>query len=155
MKKYIYLVAILTLLFFTGCSNNQLVNPSTSKKEKKSITNVIESYVASRQARNIDKVKALLSSDVDQLTSRGVWRYGSDAATAGMKKSTKKNPGKRSISVKTIRFLKHDVALADTQYTIKGIKGKSDRVLWSSFTLIKNSNGKWIITSIRNQKPSD
>jgi len=143
-----------TLLLFVGCSNNQPMSPSSIDKEKKNITNVIESYVASRQTRDIESVKALLSTDVDQLTSRGVWRYGIDAATAGMKNSTKKNPGNRSISVKTVRFLKNDVSLADSQYTIKGIKGKPDRILWSSFTLVKNSDEKWLITSIRNQKPT-
>jgi len=115
---------------------------------------VLQSYVAGRQARDLEAVKAVLDPDVDQLTSRGEWRRGREAAVAGMKRSSKKNPGNRTLKVESIRFLKHDVVLADARYIIKGTNDP-DRILWSSFTLVKDSNGKWRITSIRNQKPKD
>jgi ketosteroid isomerase-like protein len=71
-----------------------------------------------------------------------------------MKRSSKKNPGNRSLTVESVRFLRPDVALADALYTIEGTDGP-DRILWSSFTLVKSPDGKWRITSIRNQKPTD
>ena len=97
---------------------------------------------------------AVLDPTIDQLTSRGEWRRGLDEATAGMKRSSQRNPGDRSLVVETVRFLRPDVALADARYLIKGTDGP-DRILWSSFTLVMNPDGEWRITSIRNQKPSD
>lgn len=126
-------------------------NETPSSKEK--IEAVLQAYLKGRQARDLDAVKAVLHPDVDQLTSRGEWRKGIEAATAGMKRSSKQNPGSRSLKVESVRFLKPDVALADALYTIKGTDGP-DRILWSSFTLVKNPHQKWLITSIRNQKPA-
>jgi hypothetical protein len=99
-------------------------------------------------------VEAILDPEVDQLTSRGTWRRGRDAATAGMKQSSSRNPGDRSLEVETVRFLRPDVALADARYVIKGTEGP-DRIMWSSFTLVNDPGTGWRITSIRNQKPAE
>ena len=146
---------IFVLLFASMAHANQYANGSNdSGQDKENVRMTIKSYVAGRQARDIEAVKGVLDPKVDQLTSRGEWRHGIDATIAGMKRSSKKNPGKRSIEVESVRFLQPDVALADARYTIRGTNGRPDRILWSSFTLVRNSNGKWLITSIRNQKPA-
>jgi len=152
VKDYCLVLSLAALLLLAGfaCANDHIMSASASEKSKENVRMVIQSYVAGRQARNLDAVKEVLDLTVDQLTSRGEWRRGLDAVTAGMKRSSKKNPGKRSIEVKSVRFLRADVALADALYTIKGTEGRPDRVLWSSFTLVKYSDGKWLITSIRN-----
>ena len=158
MKIYAYrlISSLVALLLLTGAAyaNQNAPGLKDTEKSKENVRVTIQSYVAGRQARDIEAVKGVLDPKVDQLTSRGEWRRGIDAATAGMKKSSKKNPGKRSIKVESVRFLHPDVALADARYTIKGTDGRPDRILWSSFTLVRNSNGKWLITSIRNQKPA-
>lgn len=120
---------------------------------KKKIEAVLQAYLKGRQARDLDAVKAVLHPDDDQLTSRGEWRKDIEAATAGMNRSSKQNPGSRSLKVESVRFLKPDVALADALYTIKGTDGP-DRILRSSFTLGKDPHQKWLITSIKNQKPA-
>lgn len=114
---------------------------------------VLQSYVAGRQARDLQAVKAVLDPNIDQLTSRGEWRRGIEAATAGMKRSSSNNPGNRSLEVESVRFLRPDVALADARYTIKGTDGP-DRMLWSSFTLIKAlmENGASLPYEIRNRR---
>lgn len=126
-------------------------NETPSSKEQVEV--VLQAYLNGRQNRDLDAVKAVLHPNVDQLTSRGEWRKGIEAATSGMKRSSKQNPGNRSLQVESVRFLKPDVALADALYTIKGTDGP-DRILWSSFTLVKGEHQKWLITSIRNQKPA-
>ena len=126
----------------------------SSTQSEDNVLMVRQYYVAGRQARDLEAVKAVLDPNVDQLTTRGEWRRGLEAATAGMKRSSKKNPGNRSLTVESVRFLHPDVALADARYIIEGTDGP-DRILWSSFTLVKSSDGKWRITSIRNQKPTD
>lgn len=118
------------------------------------VRSVLITYVEGRQARDLAAVESVLTPDVDQLTSRGEWRRGRDAATAGMKRSSKKNPGDRTLEIETVRLLKPDVALADARYVIKGTDAP-DRVLWSSFVVLKDADGTWRITSIRNQLPAN
>lgn len=115
---------------------------------------MLDSYVKARQARDVEAVEAVLDPEVDQLTSRGEWRRGRGAATKGMKRSSSVNPGKRTLLVESVRFLHPNVALADARYIIEDVDGSDDRVLWSSFTLVKQSDASWRITSIRNQQPA-
>ena len=154
VTEQISFVTILAAVVLSGCASQQPTELSASTQSEEIIGMVLQSYVAGRQARDLEAVKAVLDLNVDQLTSRGEWRRGLEAATAGMKRSSKKNPGNRSLKVESVRFLRPDVALADALYTIKGTGGP-DRILWSSFTLVKSSDGKWRITSIRNQKPAN
>jgi len=154
VKAYISNVTILVMILLSGCISQQSTKLDASSQSEENVRIVLQSYVAGRQARDLEAVKAVLDLNVDQLTSRGEWRRGIEAATAGMKRSSKKNPGNRSLKIESVRFLRHDVALADALYTIKGT-GVPDRILWSSFTLAKSADGKWRITSIRNQKPTD
>ena len=153
VRQHISLTAILVVLLLGGCASHSEKKTSETSHNEDQVRIVLQSYVAGRQARDLEAVKAVLHPNVDQLTSRGEWRRGIEAATEGMKRSSKKNPGNRSLKIESVRFLRPDVALADARYTIKGTNSP-DRVLWSSFTLIKNSDGKWQITSIRNQKPT-
>ena len=156
MKLYhLGTLTCLSLLFvIVGCScNNRPDVSGDDAEERASVHALLHAYVDGRQARDIEAVTALLDPEVDQLTSRGEWRRGASAATAGMKRSTKNNPGTRRLTIESVRFLHQDVALADALYTIEGID-RPDRVLWSSFTLVRNPGGPWRITSIRNQKPS-
>lgn len=151
---YIPLLAILVIFLLSGCTSHKPTEPKVSTQSEENVRMVLQSYVAGRQARDLMAVKAVLDPNIDQLTSRGEWRRGIEAATAGMKRSSKINPGNRSLAVESVRFLRPDVALADARYTIKSADGP-DRMLWSSFTLLKSSDGKWRIASIRNQKPAD
>ncbi|NNJ91065.1 MAG: SgcJ/EcaC family oxidoreductase [Gammaproteobacteria bacterium] len=154
MREHISFVTILAVVLLSGCVSHQSTGLSVSDQSEENVRMVLKSYVAGRQARDLEAVHAVLDLNVDQLTSRGEWRRGLEAATAGMKRSSKKNPGNRSLKIESVRFLRPDVALADALYTIKGTDGP-DRILWSSFTLVKGSDRKWRITSIRNQKPTE
>lgn len=148
------LLIVLSMILISGCASQKNSDLGMSAKSEDRIRTTLQSYVAGRQAHDLEAVRAVLDTNVDQLTSRGEWRRGIEAATAGMKRSSKKNPGSRSLKIESVRFLRQDVALADALYTIKGTNGPY-RILWSSFTLVKNSGGQWRITSIRNQKPAD
>lgn len=153
VKIHLFYLALITIFLLSGCVNHHSAEHGSPAQDEENIRMALQSYVAGRQARDLEAVEAVLDPNVDQLTSRGEWRRGIDAATAGMKRSSKKNPGNRSLAIETVRFLHPDVALADARYTIKGTGGP-DRILWSSFTLVRSSEGMWRITSIRNQKPT-
>ncbi len=149
-----YLLTLLAAILLSVFAIHLPAEAGDADQSEEQVRTVLLSYVAGRQARDLEAVQAVLDPSVDQLTSRGEWRRGIEAATAGMKRSSKRNPGDRSLTIETVRFLRPDVALADARYTIKGTDGP-DRILWSSFTLVKHEDGKWRITSIRNQKPAD
>ena len=154
INEYGFALSIVALFLLSSCAAHNSTSSSISDQDEDNVRMVLQSYVAARDARDVDAVKGVLDSSVDQLTSRGEWRRGLESATEGMQRSSKMNPGKRSMEVVSVRFLRADVALADARYTIKGTDGP-DRILWSSFTLVRNSDGKWLITSIRNQKPAN
>ena len=154
INEYGFALYIAALFLFAGCASPYSTSSSVSDQSIDNIRRVLLLYVAARDARDIDAVKDVLDPNVDQLTSQGEWRRGLEAAIAGMKRSSKMNPGERSMEVVSVRFLHPDVALADARYTIRGTDGP-DRILWSSFTLVKNSDDMWLITSIRNQKPTN
>jgi len=144
----------LTLLLLTGCVHSPSGASHSSSDAEAQVRSTLHAYVDGRQARDLEAVEAVLAEEVDQLTSRGEWRRGRDEATAGMKRSSSRNPGDRTLNIETVRFLRPNVALADAKYVIAGTDGP-DRVLWSSFTLVRGGNGEWRITSIRNQKPAE
>tara|TARA_R100000027_G_scaffold27499_1_gene19904 strand:- start:1757 stop:2230 length:474 start_codon:yes stop_codon:yes gene_type:complete len=146
-----YSVVVFLLI---SCGGGGPATPVGSASEHKRVRETLHTYVDGRQARDLQLVQSVLDPEVDQLTSRGEWRRGIDATTSGMKRSTATNPGDPSLTVETVRFLSHNVALADAQYVIEGTDGP-DRVIWSSFTLVKGRNGVWRISSIRNLLPSE
>jgi uncharacterized protein (TIGR02246 family) len=147
--------AFLLLFVFTGCITPTHTETMNDAQRDLAVRMTLNDYVAGRQVRDLKAVEAVLHPEVDQLTSRGEWRRGIDAATAGMKRSSTTNPGDRTLKIETVRFLHPTVALADARYIIKGTDGAPDRILCSSFTLVKQANGNWQITSIRNQKPAE
>ncbi|MDF3128523.1 SgcJ/EcaC family oxidoreductase [Kiritimatiellaeota bacterium B1221] len=152
--KYVTYPGILMLLCLCACTSPADPSQAPSNTEEHKVRDLLHLYLEGRQERDTEAVKTLLDPEMDQLTSRGEWRRGRDAALSGMKRSSTRNPGDRSIHVESVRFLDPEVALIDARYTIKGVDGP-DRILWSSFTLVKNPRGEWRITSIRNQKPAE
>jgi uncharacterized protein (TIGR02246 family) len=154
IKRFSHLGIIPILLLLTSCVSGNLTVPVQATQDEQQVRSVLDSYVAGRQARDVEAVESLLDPNVDQLTSRGEWRRGREAATAGMKRSRSTNPGDRTLLVETVRFLHPQVALADARYIIEGIDGP-DRTLWSTFTLVRQPDTTWRITSIRNQEPAE
>jgi uncharacterized protein (TIGR02246 family) len=118
------------------------------------IRQLIQRYVDAREAQDPKDVEPLLTPDADQLVSDGTWRRGRDELVKGMIESSRKNPGKRSITVRSVRLLSHDVALADGRYVQGGQPGTKSREMWTSITLKRVEDG-WRITAIRNMLPAN
>lgn len=145
------MVLMLGVFGVVGCAT--VPSATSAQADETAVRQTLQAYVDGREARDIAAVRAVLDESVDQLTSRGEWRRGIDAATAGMQRSATRNPGTRTLEVETVRFLTPEVALADARYIIAGAGGP-DRTLWSSFTLVRDAD-RWKITSIRNQQPAE
>lgn len=146
---------LLLLATLTACQSTPPPSPrAATGAEREVVKGVLMAYVEGRQARDVEAVRALLDPSVDQLTSRGEWRRGVEAAVAGMSRSSNQNPGERTLEVESVRIVGPGAALADARYTIAGTDGAPDRVLWSSFTLVRDAEGSWRIAAIRNMKPA-
>lgn len=145
-------LALGALALLVGCAGGAEVGPMWSKGDESRVSQLVEGYVAARDARDIPGVEARLAASVDQLTSRGEWRRGVEASVAGMRRSTQQNPGRRTIAIETVRFVAPTVALVDARYTIER-EGAAPRQLWSSFTVVKAADG-WKIAAIRNMQPA-
>ena len=59
------------------------------------------------------------------------------------------NPGDRAIDIASVRFITHDVAIADGHYNIAG----SDVPRWTTIVL-KRETVAWRIAAIRNMAPT-
>lgn len=115
------------------------------------IIQIVADYNAARDNQDPQAIEKLFVDDADQLVSSGVWRRGKDTLVQGMLASSAGNPGDRTLTVETVRFVTNDVALADARYEIAGAQGV--RKMWSTFLVVKTSDG-WRIAAIRNMLPA-
>ncbi|MEJ0104150.1 MAG: DUF4440 domain-containing protein [Bacteroidota bacterium] len=120
--------------------------------QRKAITSLIDQYSEAREKMDTVLLKAILTTDVDQLVSTGEWRNGIDAAVQGMLKSSASSPGTRTLRVDKIRMFNSHSALVDCRYEKQNTDG-STRKMWSSFIVV-DEKGKWKISAIRNMLPS-
>jgi uncharacterized protein (TIGR02246 family) len=124
-----------------------------SSEDIAQIKELVDAYANARDGNNEDQIRALFTPDADQLVSSGEWRDGIDALVEGMMRSSRSNPGDRTLTVEKVRFLGLETALADARYEIKGSQGVPDRKMWSTFVVRKEQN-HWKIAAIRNMLPS-
>jgi len=148
MKLFLSVLSLMAL--FTQVTLAQ--TSAHTKEDSQAILNLINSYTKSRDTKDTVLLKTILTKDIDQLVSSGVWRSGIKEAINGMMESSASNPGERTLHVERIRFLAEKVALVDARYEIKNPDG-SVRKMWSSFMVVENDK-KWRISAIRNMLPS-
>ena len=125
----------------------------TNTHDVKAIRDLVRTYVDAREARDTNRLAAILAPDADQLVSSGEWRRGRDQLVKGMLASSQQNSGTRTIEVETVRFIAPGVAIADGRYDIAGAGAGPARRMWTSFVLSRH-NGTWRIEAIRNMLPS-
>ena len=139
---------ILRLAVFVLCAATLAAQSSDREAP---IIQIVADYNAARDSQDPKAIEKLFTNDADQLVSNGVWRRGKDTLVQGMLASSAGNPGDRTLTVETVRFVTADVALADARYEIAG--ADSIRKMWSTFLVVKTSDG-WRISAIRNMLPA-
>jgi uncharacterized protein (TIGR02246 family) len=122
-----------------------------SPSPEAAVIQIVADYNAARDDQDPQAIEKLFTDDADQLVSSGVWRRGKDTLVEGMLASSAGNPGDRTLTVETVRFVTSDVALADARYEIAG--AESVRKMWSTFLVVKTADG-WRIAAIRNMLPA-
>ncbi len=120
--------------------------------DERAIRAVVQKYVDARELRDPSAIQALFTADADQHTTAGEWRRGRPEVMRGSLASSTENPGTRTVTIETVRFVTPDVALADGRYEIA--TGISVRRMWTTVVL-EREEGAWRITAIRNMAPTD
>ncbi len=122
------------------------------QQQEAAVREVVAKYVAARERRDADAIRALFTEDADQLTSSGDWRRGREEIVRGTLASSERTGGTRTIAIETVRFPAEGVAVADGRYEIADTQGGVRR-MWTSFVMTRTS-GRWRIAAIRNMLPA-
>tara|TARA_R110002033_G_scaffold88736_1_gene138762 strand:- start:236 stop:691 length:456 start_codon:yes stop_codon:yes gene_type:complete len=133
----------------------QLLYPQGNKgntEQRQGIYTLIETYAQAREKKDTLLLKEILTTDVDQLVSSGMWRTGKKESIQGMLQSSASNPGTRTLKIEKIRFLNSESAIADARYQIQNPDGTL-RNMWSTFIVVFEEN-RWKISAIRNMLPA-
>jgi uncharacterized protein (TIGR02246 family) len=124
-----------------------------SAKDDKAIRDVVQKYVAAREASDPRAIEALFTKDADQLVSDGTYRKGRDELVRGMLESSRNTGGHRSTSVESIRPLTENVVVVNGRYLQTGLAGGTQRDMRTTLILIREAAG-WRIAAIRNMLPA-
>lgn len=141
----------LLVLCLTAVPSSALQNQGTQPSDEAAIRTVVRNYVNARELRDPAAIEALFTADADQHTTSGEWRRGRPQVIRGSLASSTQNPGNRSITVETVRFITPDVAIADGPYEIT--MNDSVRRMWTTLVL-EREEGAWRIAAIRNMVPA-
>jgi uncharacterized protein (TIGR02246 family) len=124
---------------------------SGSAADEAAVRDVVRRYEHARDAKDAKAIEALFTADADQHTTAAEWRRGRAQVVTGSLGSSKQNPGDRTITVTSVRFITPDVAIADGPYDIA--TGGAVRHMWTTI-IVKREAGAWKIAAIRNMTPA-
>lgn len=148
MKTSLFSFILLFLCITSGWTQ------TSADQQQKSIEihALINTYASAREAKDTDRLREILTENIDQLVSSGEWRTGLEQALPGMIRSSTSNPGTRTLELEKIKFLSEESALVDARYSIKNANG-TQRKMWSTFIVVLEKK-QWKITAIRNMLPA-
>lgn len=121
--------------------------------DERAVRALVARYVDARERQDPSAIGRLFTADADQFTTGGEWRRGREAVVRGALASSERTGGTRQITVRTVRFLTPDVAIADGPYEIAGTRNGGTRQLWTTVVARREADG-WRIAAIRNAAPS-
>lgn len=145
-------IFLFLLLNVTGVSFLFSQNNTPNDQQRKAIASLIDQYSEAREKRDTVLLKAILTTDVDQLVSTGEWRNGISSAVQGMLKSSANSPGTRTLRIENIRLINQTIAIVDCRYEIQNTDGTMRR-MWSTFLVVAEKK-TWKISAIRNMLPA-
>jgi uncharacterized protein (TIGR02246 family) len=138
-------------LLLAGSTGTSAPAPPGQPSDEAAVRTVVQRYVNARELRDPAAIEAIFTVDADQHTSSGEWRRGRSEVIRGALESSSRNPGKRRITVETIRFITPDVAVADGPYELA--TDGSVRRMWTTIVL-ERERGAWRVAAIRNMLPA-
>jgi uncharacterized protein (TIGR02246 family) len=141
----------LLVLCLTAATSAAAQSSAAQSSDEAAVRTVVRNYVNARELRDPAAIQAIFTADADQHTTAGEWRRGRAEVIRGSMESSKRNPGNRTITVETVRFITPDVAVADGPYEIS--TDGNVRRMWTTI-ILKRESGAWRITAIRNMAPT-
>lgn len=141
----------LLVLCLTGPTPAAAQPAVAQSADEAAVRAVVRNYVNARELRDAAAIQAIFTLDADQHTTSGEWRRGRTEVIRGSLESSKQNPGNRSITIETVRFITPDVAIADGPYEIT--TGGAVRRMWTTIILERDKDA-WRIAAIRNMVPT-
>ena len=141
---------LLFMLVAAGIAANAQDAPDRSGDEA-AIRQVTQDYILRRDEGDETGLRALLTENVDQRLTSGRMRIGLEEVVSGSLGSTQNSGGKRVITLKEIRFLGDDVAIANGNYDSLGRADGTDLYMRTTIVFWR-SDGKWRIDAIRNAR---
>ena len=149
----LFLTLSLSLLSNPAFSQNAAEISAVVTDREAAITELIAQYLGTRAQNNEQGLLALLTEDIDQLTTSGNLRSGRAAVSNGSLATTRSNSGERSITVETIRFVRTDVAMVNAHYDIVDRSNGPDLHYLTSILVVMDDE-RWLISAIRNMQPT-
>ncbi|MBT5220365.1 MAG: SgcJ/EcaC family oxidoreductase [Woeseia sp.] len=149
--RNLLLFLLLSMSLYSGLAYSQ--NTESTLLEETAIKQLIAEFLVVRERNDEQALLALLTEDIDQLTSSGNLRSGRDRVSNGSLASTRNNSGTRTITVESIRFIKADVAIVNGLYDIVDRADGPDRHYLTSFVVVMEDE-RWKISAIRNMNPT-
>ena len=146
----------LLFLFLSSMFCSSLVYSQSAADQsahEAAITQLIAQYLAVRTENDVQALLALVTEDIDQLTTSGTLRSGRDTVSSGSLASTRNNSGRRSIAVETIRFIRPEVAIVNGLYDIVDRIDGPDSHYLTTFIVVMEDN-RWKVSAIRNMQPT-
>ena len=140
-----------TVALCLSLASPALAQSAAASADEAAVRTVVRNYVNARELRDPAAIEALFTADADQHTTGGEWRRGRAEVVQGTLESSKRNPGTRTITVSSVRFITPDVAIADGPYEIGS--GGNVRRMWTTIVLTRERDG-WRIAAIRNAVPT-
>ena len=148
MKNLILACSLVLIMVFPSLAQKL----TSTEQQNREIKTLIGNYTKARDVQDPDLLASILTDDIDQLVSSGIWRKGKTESMEGMMRSSQNNSGKRTITVESVRLLTADCAVADARYEIQNEDGTA-RKMWSTFVVVQHK-GSWKISAIRNMLPA-
>jgi uncharacterized protein (TIGR02246 family) len=142
---------VLLVVCLTAASPAAAHSSAAQSSDEAAVRTVVRNYVNARELRDPAAIEAIFTADADQHTTSGEWRRGRAEVIRGTMESSKRNPGNRSITVETVRFITPDVAIADGPYEIS--TDGNVRRMWTTI-ILQREKGAWHIAAIRNMAPT-
>ena len=143
----------LLLLLIGATASAAPQSPAPRATDDQDVRAVVDRYVGARERRDGAAIAALFTADADQFTTGGEWRRGRDAVVRGGLSSSEQTGGTRRITIRAVRFLGRDVAIADGAYELAGTRDGTTRRMWTTFVMTRVAGG-WRIAAIRNASPA-
>ncbi len=148
--RIVFIFLLLSGAYLSAITHAQ--NPAYADHES-AIRYLINQFLETRAANDETALRALLTRDIDQLTTSGNLRSGREDVVNGSLASSRNNTGTRSITVTDIRFITPEVAIANGSYDIIDRTDGPDSHYLTSYILVLE-NSSWKISAIRNMEPN-